>query len=56
MERFALRVSVGGVAMVAGLWAAELGAPMSAPWYAGVALGVGGAVGLGADIWRQLTV
>lgn len=56
MEQFVQRVVVGGVAIVAGLWGAELATPASAPWIAGVVVAVAGAAGLGIGIRRELAV
>ena len=54
MERFVRAIVVGGVALVAGLWAATLSPAWSPPWAVGVALALAGVVCLGGGIWLEL--
>ena len=54
MERFVQFVVAGGLALVAGLWAARLFGAWTVPWSIGVLLAVLGVVGLGAGIWSKI--
>lgn len=56
MEWFVRYVVAGGIALVAGLWAAAWFATGSGPWLAGVALAALGLVGLATGIGRELSV
>lgn len=56
MEQFVQRVVGGGLAMVTGLWVAELATRVSAPWIVGVVVAVAGAAGLGVGLRRKLSV
>lgn len=56
MERFVRLVVVGGLALVAGLWAAELADTGSAPGLLGVLLAVLGGLVLLAGIWTEIDV
>lgn len=53
-ERFVRAIVVGGIALVAGLWAVELGS--GAAWWAGVGLVVIGVLGLAWGIHSELAV
>lgn len=56
VERFVHLVVGGGVCLVAGLWAMELGANSQAIWGGGVVLTVVGIGGLAAGIWTEIEV
>lgn len=56
MERFLAFVVAGGIALVAGLWLADLAAQESALRIVGVVAAFAGVAGLGAGIWTELTV
>lgn len=56
MERFAQALTGGGLALVAGLWLAELSTTGSSPWLAGVLLAVLGTGGLLFGTVRPLDV
>jgi hypothetical protein len=54
MEQFATYIVAGGIALVAGLWAIELAAFGTVPWFAGLALVVLGIAGLSVGIHSEL--
>jgi hypothetical protein len=54
MERFVRLIVAGGVALVAGLWAAALFDPWSVAWLIGVGLAVIGIGGLSAGIASEI--
>lgn len=56
MERFVWYVTVGGVAVVAGLWIGRLFDGGSAPWLVGVLLAILGVIGLGIGIESEIEV
>lgn len=56
MERFVQYVVAGGLAMVVGLWVLELTATLSAPWFVGALVALGGAVLALAGIYRELSL
>jgi len=53
-ERFVQAIVVGGIALVAGLWAVELGS--GAAWWGGVGLVVMGVLGFAWGIHSELSV
>lgn len=54
VEPFVRRIVAGGLALVAGLWLADLTVPLSAPWLASVLLVLAGLLGLGSGIRSQI--
>lgn len=53
-ERFVRLIVGGGIALVAGLWAATLSGSWSVVWLFGVALVLLGLGGLTAGIWSEV--
>lgn len=54
MERFVMLIVAGGLALVAGLWLAELGVPGSVLSIGGVALAALGVLALAAGIGHEV--
>lgn len=56
MERFAVAIVTGGIALVAGLWLVTLFKVTSAPWLFGGVLVVLGLGSLGWGIWTEIDI